>query len=67
MNSNIRVAVRDDTNVDGLMDKQMDKRIENQIPILRHAKSRYDKNQYGFYLGKIYMSSYLLSYDQDYH
>ena len=44
MNLNIRVEVRVNANVGGLTDEQTNGRIENRITILRHVKSRRDKN-----------------------
>ena len=41
MNLNIRVKVGVDTNVD----RMMDERIENRIPISLHAKSKQDNNR----------------------
>ena len=42
-NLNIRVKVRVDPNADGLTDKWTNKRMENLIHILHHAKSKLKK------------------------
>ena len=60
MNLNIRVYVRVDINVDGLMvelmDEWTDERMENRTPILCHAKSRRNKKRSQLlFTGKPYM------------